>query len=172
MKTWQKAISYHRTLPTASPLSWFQRKTQKRCDISLTTAPSMQLPGKMSHHSRILDSASKIYREWNSSANLTSDGAITTSASAQETSGREHSRRGEDYSSQKLCSLDSAIPLHPSNGLCTQSWSHYIGNTGEVHSQFTSQALTKMKRPHLRTTWTTAALAPRQHQRADASTSR
>src|SRR5260221_4049737 len=100
MKTWQKAISYHRTLPTASPLSWSQRKTQRRCGTSLTTALSMQLPEKTSHHCQTLDSALKIYKGWRSSANLTFDGAITTSTSTQETSGTELSKCEEDYSYQ------------------------------------------------------------------------
>src|SRR5882672_10111452 len=106
MTTWQKDTSYHRTHPTAFPPSWFQRRTQRRCGTSSTTAPSTQSPGKTSRRSQTLDNVSKIYKEWNSSVNSTFDGAITTSAFALETSGRQPSRHAEDYSSQRSCSSD------------------------------------------------------------------
>jgi len=55
----------------------------------------------MSLHSPTLNNASKIYREWNYSVNLTSAGAITISEYAKGTNGKLLSRPTKDYSNQK-----------------------------------------------------------------------
>jgi len=57
--------------------------------------------GKMSPHSPTSNNALKIYREWNYSVNLTSDGAITIFEYEKETNGKLLSKLAKDYSSQK-----------------------------------------------------------------------
>ena len=74
----------------------------------------MQLPAKMSHRSQTLDSALKIYKGWKYSANLTSDGAITTSVSKKVTNGKEHSKHAADFLNQKSCSL-ACLTLQPAS---------------------------------------------------------
>src|SRR6266704_5473618 len=103
MKTWPKDTSYHLTLPTAFPPSWFQRKTQRKCGISSTTAPLMKSPEETSCHSQTLDSASKTCKEWNYSASSTSDGATITSTYTLEMNGKPLLRHAEDYSNQRSC---------------------------------------------------------------------
>jgi len=49
-----------------------------------------------------LDNVSKIYKEWNSSANSTFDGAITTFAFTLETSGKQPSRHGRGLFEPKV----------------------------------------------------------------------
>src|SRR6266581_8280630 len=103
MKTWLKDTSYHPTLPMAFPPSWFQRRTQRKCGILLTTAPLMKSPEEMSHHFQTLDNASKTCKEWNYSASSISDGATITSAYALEMNGKQPSRHAGDYSNQRSC---------------------------------------------------------------------
>ena len=119
MKTWPKDTSYCLTHPTDSQPSWSLKRTQKRRDTSSTTTLSMLSLGKMSPHSLTLCSVSKTYKEWRSSASLTSDRATTTSKSVKETSGKVHSRHKEDYLNPKSCSLGCPTHWLASNALST-----------------------------------------------------
>ena len=119
MKTWPKDTSYRLTRPMDSRLLWSLKRTRKRRDISSTTALSTPSLGKMSPHSLTLHSALKTYKEWRSSASLTSGGATTTFESMKATSGKAHSRQEEDYSNPKLCSLECPTHQPASNDLST-----------------------------------------------------
>jgi len=117
MKTWPKDISHLQTPHMVFPHSWSQRKTQKKNDISSTTALLTMSPEKMSPHFQILNNVLKTYKEWSYSANLTFDGDTTTSVFEKAINGKRHSKHVKAFLNQKSCSSECQILLPVSNAL-------------------------------------------------------